>query len=99
MSPLKIQEAKNGAVQLSEGRYFLMAQQFEIKKGRDKGKPIYVVKMSELRSETNEPDISAFVQIKSFLLNQRDFDAWLALMIQLSERKLGVEPVAGQKKL
>ena len=98
MSPNKIQEASNGAAQLSEGRFFLMANKFRIKKGANKGEPLYVVRMSELGSKREEPDVTLFTEVKSFLLSQKEFDAWIALLIQVSNARLPEEKKDDKEK-
>jgi hypothetical protein len=96
---LRIKEAKGGNVQLSQSRFFLMSQKFKIKKGYNVGKAIYVIKMSELKGNSSEGEETTFEEIKSFLLSEQQFNAWLALLIQLSERPLEGEKVEPQKKL
>lgn len=96
---MKIREAKAGNVQLSQGKYFLMAQKFLIKKGRDTGKPIYNIKISELQSDINNPDNVIFVEIKTFLLSEKQYEDWVSLLIQLGDRKLEQTTKEPQKKL
>jgi hypothetical protein len=107
MSEIRIQEAKNGAAQLSKGKYFLMVNKFLIKKGSKTGQALMVVRMSHLEEQkgttTGTTVQSVFVEDVSFLLSQKQFDSWLALLIQVSERqlkegeKVGTE--TGQTKL
>lgn len=103
MADIKIQEAKNGAAQLSQGKYFLMTNKFRINKGTNVGKALIVVKMSHLETSQNNPDESIFVENKSFLLTPKEFGAWIALLIQVDNRQLTElkdgEPDANQKKL
>jgi hypothetical protein len=75
MSVIKIQETKNQGAQLSQGRYFLIANKFKIKRGSNIGKAVYVIRMSELSSDRNNPSVSVFTEIKSFLLSPKEFDA------------------------
>lgn len=88
MSLVKIQEAKNGAAQLSQGQYFLMTNKFKIKKGANTGKALIVVRMSKLESDRNNPNVGIFTEIKSFLLSPKQFDTWIALLCQVSNRQL-----------
>jgi hypothetical protein len=83
---IKIKEAKNGAAQLSQGKYFLMTNKFTIKRGANRGKGLVAVKVSELTDKKDTP----FTIIKSFLLSEKEFDAWLALLVQISNRKPAV---------
>jgi len=88
MSLVKIQEAKNGAAQLSQGRYFLMVNKFLIKKGTKVGEGLIVVRMNHLESDPKDPDVGIFVEDKSFLLTPKQFNTWIALLIQISDKKL-----------
>jgi hypothetical protein len=103
MSEIRIQEAKNGAAQLSQGRFFLMVNKFLIKKGSNVGKGLIVVRMSELSSDKNNPDVGIFTEIKNFLLTPKQMENWIALLIQVSDKKLTPlkdgEKDADQKKL
>lgn len=103
MSAIKIHEAKNGAAQLSQGKYFLMVNKFRINKGANIGKALLVVRMNHLETMQNDPETSIFVEDKSFLLTPKEFDAWIALLIQVSQKPLTEikdgEPVAEQRTL
>jgi hypothetical protein len=103
MSLIKIQEAKNGAAQLSQGKYFLMVNKFRINKGSNVGKAIIVVKMSHLETSKAKPEENVFVEDKSFLLTPKEFGIWIALLIQVDNRPLNAikdgEPNDKQKKL
>jgi hypothetical protein len=88
MSEMKVQEAKNGAAQLSQGKYFLMVNKFRIKKGANTGQGLIVVRLNHLESKRDDPDTGIFVEDKSFLLSQKQFDIWIALLMQVSNKKL-----------
>jgi hypothetical protein len=88
MPNLKIQAAKNGAAQLSDGEFFLMVTKFKIKRGRNTGEPIYAVKMTELHTDIADNKTVTFENVASFLLSQKDYDNWIALLIQVSQQKL-----------
>jgi len=88
MSIVKIQETANEGAQLSQGRYFLIANKFKIKRGSNIGKAIYVIRMSQLDSDRNNPNVGVFTEVKSFLLSPKEFDAWITLLIQLNNKKL-----------
>jgi hypothetical protein len=102
MSIIKIQSAKNGAAQLSQGKHFLMVNKFRINKGTNIGKSLIVVKLDHLASDPKDPEISIFIEDKSFLLTPKEFEAWIALLIQVSDKKLTEvkdgEPDAKQKR-
>ena len=88
MSQVKIQETANGGAQLSQGQFFLIANKFRINKGANKGKALLVVKISKLESLRNEPETVSFTEIKSWLLTPKEFDSWIALLMQVSNREL-----------
>jgi hypothetical protein len=88
MSVVKIQEAKNGAAQLSQGKYFLMVNKFRINRGSNIGKSLIVVKLDHLASDPKDPEIGIFVEDKSFLLTPKEFSTWIALLIQVSDKPL-----------
>jgi len=85
---LKIAETKNGGAQLSENSFFLIAQKFKAKKGYNAGQPVYTVKLSQMRTSNEQADTVIFQEIKTFILSQKQFDDWLALLIQLTNKKL-----------
>jgi len=88
MSFVKIQAAKNGAAQLSQGKHFLMVNKFLIKKGAKIGEGLIVVRMSHLEPNPQDPKLGIFVEDKSFLLTPKQFGIWIALLIQVSDKKL-----------
>lgn len=103
MSLIKIQETANGGAQLSQGRYFLIANKWKINKGANVGKALIAVRLSELVSNRDNPETVTFNEVKSWLLTPKEFETWIALLIQVSEKKLtdikDGEPIEGQKKL
>lgn len=88
MSIVKVQEAKNGAAQLSQGKHFLMVNKFLIRKGAKVGEGLIVVRMSHLENDPKDPHAGIFVEDKSFLLTPKQFGIWIALLIQVSDKKL-----------
>jgi hypothetical protein len=99
MSQNIIQEIRNGSIQLSNGRYYLLCNKYKKRTGYD----VVVLKISELQSDRNNPDVSVFHEHKTFFLSQHEFNIWIALLIQISEKKTtifkGSEPDVEQKKL
>jgi hypothetical protein len=93
----KIGETKNGAVMLASGRFFLLCGKYKIKKGENKNKPLYVVRLSELVQDRNNPDVAVFSEVKSFLLSTQQFDEWLTRLISLSEVKVTDDEDSKQK--
>jgi len=88
MSMIKIQEAKNGAAQLSQGRIFLMVNKFKIKRGANIGQGLIVVRINELVPQSTTPNVPSFQEIKSFLLSEKQYSDWIALLIQVGDKKL-----------
>jgi hypothetical protein len=88
MSLVKIQEAKNGAVQLSQGNIFFMVNKFLIKRGDNTGKPLFVIRINKLERSERSGVKGVFTEIQSFLLSQKQYDEWIALLIQISDRKI-----------
>lgn len=103
MSTIRIQETRNSGAQLSQGNIFLIANKFRINRGANTGKALITVKISQLESARNSSDQGVFTEIKSFLLTQKEFDNWIALLMQVSNRLLTEikdgEPNAEQKRL
>ena len=94
MSLVKIKPTVNEGVQLSEGKHFLMVSKFRINRGENTGQPVYTVQMSEIVPNYDRSKAAHFDEIKSFLLSQKQFDAWIALLVQISNRKLEDKPNA-----
>jgi hypothetical protein len=88
MADNKIQETKSGGVQLSNSAFFLMTAKFKIGKGSNKGKAIYVIKINHLVTDPEDSKKSKFEEIKGFLLSSKEYEEYIALQIQLSEKKL-----------
>jgi hypothetical protein len=71
-----------------------MISKFRINRGENIGQPLYTVKMSTIVPNYDRSKAAQFDEIKTFLLNQKQFDAWIALLVQISNRKLEEKPNA-----
>lgn len=94
-----VKEAKNGAVQLSAGKLFVMTNKYCVKYGENAGKPVYVININQLVPSTTKGNVATFENLKTFFLNQKAFDAYIALQMQLSNKKLPDVQPNEQKKL
>jgi hypothetical protein len=88
MSEIKIKETANGGAQISQGKIFLIAQKFKIKTGTNIGQAIIVLKISALRQDPSDNKKVIFDEIKNWLLTPKQFDTWIALLMQLSNKPL-----------
>jgi hypothetical protein len=92
MSATVIRKTANQGVQLSQNKFYWIANKFRIGKGNNVGQPLFVLAASKLISDYDRSKAAQFEEIEKFLLSKQQFEEYLAMLIELSERKLEDAP-------